>query len=1372
MKTNIKTRVLALALAVLLLFAVLPVSALAETAQSSPNVIDMTRGEKREGFLPASTICQSSDPSIAWVDGAGTLNALKPGTVTLSVYEGEDYTVRVADYADGSPVVGNLKLLARYNDSMQFYDGHVYLLFTSYQDGVEIYVDDLYGYYEISDQYYTDIREDIANGSNHTGSETEEYFSITDLNEPMVLNRGEIVTIGMYRGFDLSVPQAALGSIKNSSYWSDIVKAGKSAVIENIFNLLEGGKINMEEALNRVKNALAEIGVDYNVALDGVVEGGVCFNRELYNQKLEWDQYENVTYEMDITENQLDTLVATLGGNLNRFSILKNSCATVALRAWNAAVGTTDGEPNAYYLDATGSGIFALVDAPKTVRDSIVDKLPGYYLNNSEGVEEPDAGYQDDTGWVYVSAPEKISPVNYQYRDEKLMLNTDVTNVSALIRAIDPDADLTYTKDEATIYVDVKAELGQDSGTVTGVDFTVNGKTYTFDGNTELDEFCDMIWFMTPYADPDEGMFNALYDDEGNDLPGYCEDGMLYLSLESLPVSYHVVPEPIPEEEEQNEVSVHTHGGYETNIATEAYYKDGDEKIPVDIMTPVTPGKKVYIKPVLDPEYPDVILANILLYVDGVESSILDEEHYDAEEGAYFVIIPEGNPMIIARYGAPEITAKKPATIQAMVGDTFDLEDCVEIAADGFVMIASESMEWKLLQDDSIFSVEDGILTVGKKGVEAVWACCKTDESVGVPFVIEAFDPADEPAAITASDEFLSNMLLTVYNAQGEPTGTVLRSGYLVDKGSVIALTPIQDTAVLPYNVTANGTALKVGDTYTVTGDTTFKASFYEAQVKNMPKTVTLAAQGDTYQLEAKVSYTGLINQLKTVYDDSITYVSSDPLIAVDEKGLVTVAGAIPEDGAAVIVTAYAGSGNRQVYAQTKVTVGDYQGDKIVGRLTIHSRSISSVEPTPHGALTFTTYDDIDLDVSYYEFYEPNAKYKALMQDYQAHPENYNSDPAVCNDNELGLTDRESYFDIHTNGPESDPATISLKAGESISVSNYSFDRDNLVTVYKALSGTAAMTNAKVAELVSQMEAYGNDEEIDGASAFDNFLSALVYMVSYYSATGQNPADGHSNGGIMVNREMYNQFRRNDTQLPNNYYTIEITADELAAMKAFLADPANNYYSLFVKNCATGATDVWNAALFDKPELHLSASFIGVASEPQSLYYEIYLLRFKDSEKQGEFGRDFTPHCIAYSQNIKDTIALIDAIGTVEFTPACKAKIAAARAAYDALSEVEQAAVYNEGKLVDAEAEYRAFEDAETYKDSIRGDADCDNRITILDATNIQRVLASLGTTAHNRFAADVDGDGKVTIIDATFIQRYLASLSCPAHIGEPVFGN
>ena len=53
-------------------------------------------------------------------------------------------------------------------------------------------------------------------------------------------------------------------------------------------------------------------------------------------------------------------------------------------------------------------------------------------------------------------------------------------------------------------------------------------------------------------------------------------------------------------------------------------------------------------------------------------------------------------------------------------------------------------------------------------------------------------------------------------------------------------------------------------------------------------------------------------------------------------------------------------------------------------------------------------------------------------------------------------------------------------------------------------------------------------------------------------------------------------------------------------------------------------------------------------------------------------------------------IALINAIGTVEYTDACKAKIDAARDAYDALTDTQKELVINYTTLTDAEAAYKA----------------------------------------------------------------------------------
>ena len=68
----------------------------------------------------------------------------------------------------------------------------------------------------------------------------------------------------------------------------------------------------------------------------------------------------------------------------------------------------------------------------------------------------------------------------------------------------------------------------------------------------------------------------------------------------------------------------------------------------------------------------------------------------------------------------------------------------------------------------------------------------------------------------------------------------------------------------------------------------------------------------------------------------------------------------------------------------------------------------------------------------------------------------------------------------------------------------------------------------------------------------------------------------------------------------------------------------------------------------------------------------------------------------------------------------------------------------------------------------LRGDADNDGEISILDATVIQRKLVNISVQSFHEKAADVDGNG-LDITDATLIRRYMAAMNDPYHIGELV---
>lgn len=1183
--------------------------------------LSMTEGDVAAGFVPAGTVCESSDPSIAWVDSDGNLNALKCGTTTITCGE-QTYVVSVADYSDGSDVVGNLKILARYNDSMQFYDGHVYLLFTSYQDGVQINVDDLYGCYQIQDSYYEDMRQSIANGSNHTGSDADKYFEFTN-DTSVTLDRGELVTIGMYRDFNMSVFEAAAGSIQNSTMWAGVSNAAKSAVMDALFKYLDGKTISSDEAIAKIRATIAQEGMDYNLLLDGVVPGGLCFNRELYNQKLEWDQYENVTYDLDITANQLNTLAAYLGGNLNKFSILKNSCATVALRAWNAAVGTRDGADTAYKLNATGTGIFSVIDAPKTARDAIVDRLPGHYLNNAAGVAEPDAGYEDETGWVYVSGPKKVEPVAFAYEDGDPKVDETRNNMLSLVRAATAGAGWSYGANPL-VTVGVETTTQGELTTIDRASFSMDDKVAYLDAATPLE---DGIWFGTQAPQLEEGEECVVTDADGNVLPSECADGKAYFHADALPVTFKVRGSNT---DVRYALKTTIDNANEAKATTEVYTKDGDVVTTLGTNAELESGKTIYVRSTLADDEKDYVLSDITL--NG--TSIMDAAHLDAIEGAYAVAMPKAYAKLRISYQKAVANALKKNTVQVSVRDVLNVSDYAELLV-GKKGVASDHISWRILSNDDqalelAADASNKALVANKVGTAVVWAGSSSNASIGVPFSIEVCEDVDRMVEVTFGE---GDYVVLAHH--GDQVTMVPNSGYLVQKGTVLEVVPTQTNGTVVSEVLCNGNAVAAGQAIVANENTSIDVSFKKATIKGVPGIVKLGATGDSRQIDASVSYTGSSSQLP-VYDANISYESSDPLVSVDQTGKITLAGKVPAEGKAVIVTAYAGSSNNSVRAECKVVVGNYQGERIVGRLTIHARSVSSDEPVPHGCVTFTTYGDVDLDVSYYNYFRPTSRYMDLMADYRDNPQNYTSDPALYANNELGLQDRESYFEVLSGGAESDVRRLSLRCGESISISNYSYDATNFITVMNAFENGDLASSQNVQALVEQMHLYSEGGEYDGAKAFDSLVASMVEMYKLTEVLGYNPVNGHTLGGMDINREMYNQFRRNDSQTPNNFYTVEITADELADLKRYLSNPQNNHYSLFTKNCATAAVDIWNDTLSHRPELRLTANYTGLLREPESLWLELQKLGKATGKtyepgvegKEEGAGKDFYPRTV------------------------------------------------------------------------------------------------------------------------------------------------
>ena len=1122
---------------------------------------------------------------------------------------------------DSSEAVGQLKILARYNDSMQFYDGHTYLLFTSYQDGVTITVPDLYAGYEISDRYYSDIRADISYGSNHTGTDTDKYFTFNKEMKTVTLDRGEIVTIGMYRDFDLSIAQAALGTIMNSSAWTKLESEGKGAVVKTIFDLLDSGTISAEEALARIQAVFEEIGADFNLLIDGVVDGGVCFNRELYNQKLEWDQFENVTYELDITREQLEAMVSTLSGNLNKFSIIKNSCATVAVKAWNAAVGAN----SELALDPTGEGIFALVDAPKGLRDDMVEKLD-VYLNTSEGVEEPNAFFRDDTGYVYVSAPEVVNPVEFTYADKSIQVDESKTKMATLVNAAKAGSSVSYNKEEQIIPVTVVKTINGKSAVIEKVVFSVNGTDITVDSDNIPETG---IWFVARFYNAQEGEEYYITDAEGHALPSdYSEEGYVSFLTTSLPVSFTVVGSS----EGRNNIlktTVINGDDLQTGTTAEVYIKQNGENVLLSDFAEVTGGTSVYIKPVVDPDELSYALIDITLNGE----TIMVDDNYDAAEGAYTMVMPGSYSKLNLIYQPAVVYALGISPIQVSVGDVLNTSDYAELrfGEETAKILGPENVRWKFIEKEGILEFADDThkqLKALKEGSAMIWAGADSNDNIGVWFTVEVYENTSDMVMVT----FNEGDFTILAQAPGEEAKAVQYNRYLVKKGSELTIVPAQTDSTVIANILANGKYITAGEPIVADQNTDIAVIFMEASLTGIPRSINLAKKGDSYQLNAEIEYKWPLNLVLPVYDESIRYESADPIIEVDENGKISVTSDVPAEGKAVIVTAYAGSSNDMVSAQCKVILGNYDGEKIVGKLTIHARPIVKTELIAHGAITLTAYEDLDLDISFYHYYKPTEKFVSLMEDYEKHPEKYSSDPALYNNDELGLGSTEvrekNYFEDKFNDSKSAPEKVSLKCGESLTLSDYGYGFSNIRTILNTLENSSISSSENAQKLIAQLKLYLAGEEIDGTTAFDSLFATIVEIYTITRRTGVNPADGQDIGGMDINREAYNQFRRNDSQLPNNYYSVEITKDELAYLQSYTSDPANNYYSLFVKNCASSAVEMWNVTLKDRPELHLTANYTGIGIEPESLYFALGLMRLKPG-LDGEAGTNFYPRLVA-----------------------------------------------------------------------------------------------------------------------------------------------
>lgn len=124
----------------------------------------------------------------------------------------------------------------------------------------------------------------------------------------------------------------------------------------------------------------------------------------------------------------------------------------------------------------------------------------------------------------------------------------------------------------------------------------------------------------------------------------------------------------------------------------------------------------------------------------------------------------------------------------------------------------------------------------------------------------------------------------------------------------------------------------------------------------------------------------------------------------------------------------------------------------------------------------------------------------------------------------------------------------------------------------------------------------------------------------------------------------------------------------------------------------------------------------------------IFLPENGDVSKRREFTVNFTESQKepdkAAAENVK---ALIGAIGTVSYTPECKAKIDAARDAYDALTETQKALVTEDSVTALKAAEGR-YEELKKAAESQQPDPGAEDQ---KPADNVKRLIEAIGTVSY-----------------------------------------
>lgn len=364
-------------------------------------------GSKVFGDYSYARVQMSND-----IDGDGLLNGEE--VVTKLGEDGKEYAVMLSDpckadtdddgisdiddtdkwnYGLAGGVVGSVRLVSRFDKTQGPTHGHVYIVYTSYVDGLDISIDDLYGYYVTTDEYRNKLNTACANPEDASiVSWRSTVDEITEANEAdrkaaaeamyaqqdheqhtsgkVTLNRGDYVSIGNYG-------MATTEEVINTDYLPKAKELFKDNIedLTKIYNAVMGDTVSQEYVNANYQQILLSLGanstefVDY--VLNGKTPGGIWINRELYNQKYAYDQGPNEVIEKDITKDQLEKDMLKTFSDNSYFNMLSHNCSTVGTDAWNETFGYQKDENGETLKDEKGNRIKSDYYVESSVRGTI-----------------------------------------------------------------------------------------------------------------------------------------------------------------------------------------------------------------------------------------------------------------------------------------------------------------------------------------------------------------------------------------------------------------------------------------------------------------------------------------------------------------------------------------------------------------------------------------------------------------------------------------------------------------------------------------------------------------------------------------------------------------------------------------------------------------------------------------------------------------------------------------------------------------------------------------------------------------------------------------------------------------------------------------